>query len=97
MPVRSFNCEGCPGIVADARTVGLADEPAPHVFKPYAQFFAGRAGVPGRAREAPRQSGRAPVALPRPSPRPENRHDDAAGRWPTIQHRREHGPWRLNA
>ena len=46
MPVRSFNREGVSiaGIVADARTVGLADEPAPHVFKPYAQFFA---GVPG--------------------------------------------------
>ena len=46
MPVRSFNREGVSiaGIVADARTVGLADEPAPHVFKPYAQFYA---GVPG--------------------------------------------------
>ena len=46
MPVRSFDREGVSiaGIVADARTVGLADEPAPHVFKPYAQFFA---GVPG--------------------------------------------------
>ncbi len=46
MPVRSFNREGVSiaGIVADARTVGLADEPAPHVFKPYAQFYG---GVPG--------------------------------------------------
>ena len=46
MPVRSFNREAVSiaGIVADARTVGLADEPAPHVFKPYAQFYA---GVPG--------------------------------------------------
>ena len=53
MPVRSFNRGGPPiaregvsiaGIVADARTVGLADEPAPHVFRPYAQFFW---GVPG--------------------------------------------------
>ena len=46
MPVRSFSREAVSiaGIVADARTVGLADEPAPHVFKPYAQFYA---GVPG--------------------------------------------------
>ena len=46
MAVRSFNREGVSiaGIVADARTVGLADEPAPHVFKPYAQFYG---GVPG--------------------------------------------------
>ncbi len=46
MSGRSFNREGVSiaGIVADARTVGLADEPAPHVFKPYAQFYA---GVPG--------------------------------------------------
>ncbi len=46
MPVRSPGREAVSiaGIVADARTVGLAEEPAPHVFKPYAQFYA---GVPG--------------------------------------------------
>ena len=46
MPGRSPSREGVSiaGIVADVRTVGLADEPAPHVFKPYAQFYA---GVPG--------------------------------------------------
>ncbi len=46
MPGRSPSREGVSiaGIVADARTVGLAEEPAPHVFKPYAQFYA---GVPG--------------------------------------------------
>ena len=43
MPVRSFSTEAVSiaGIVADARTVGLADEAAPHLFKPIAQFFAG--------------------------------------------------------
>ena len=57
IPVRSFNREAVSiaGIVADARTVGLADEPAPHVFKPYAQFYA---GVPGF------RSGRAPIPSP---------------------------------
>ena len=46
MSGRSFNREGVSivGIVADARTVDLAAEPAPHVFKPYAQFYG---GVPG--------------------------------------------------
>ena len=46
MPGRSPGREAVSiaGIVADARTVGLAEEPAPHVFRPYAQFYA---GVPG--------------------------------------------------
>ena len=40
MPVRSFESEevSIAGIVADARTVGLADEPVPQVFKPSTQF-----------------------------------------------------------
>ena len=43
MPVRSFSTEevSIAGIVADARTVGLAEEAAPHLFKPIAQFFGG--------------------------------------------------------
>ena len=32
------------GIVADARTLGLADEAEPHLFKPHAQFLAGEPG-----------------------------------------------------
>ena len=46
MPVRSFSSEpvSIVGIVADARTVGLADEVAPHLFKPGAQFLAGEPG-----------------------------------------------------
>ena len=43
MPVRSFSTEAVSiaGIAADARTVGLAEEAAPHLFKPIAQFFGG--------------------------------------------------------
>ena len=42
MPVRSFNSEAVSiaGIVADVRTVGLADEAAPHIYKPNTQFLA---------------------------------------------------------
>ena len=46
IPGGRFNREGVSiaGIVADVRTVGLAEEPAPHIFMPYAQFFG---SVPG--------------------------------------------------
>lgn len=43
MNVRSFNREAVSiaGIVADVRAVGLADEAAPHLFMPHAQFLTG--------------------------------------------------------